>query len=291
MAAAGLCAALLLSVSALAPEKLGTASDEKLAAAPAAAHREPAGGAPEALAIPPAIAWARASGRLIGHAAGRVIEHAAGPLAGAAAGYATGHLGHPDFRLGTAPASGRMIWSEDVLQRLIVARKVSLAAAADGRQPPYPDPRARPEEAFATAAQPAAEAALALSRATRVEVQRRLALADFDPRLFDGIFGPATRAALGAWQSAAGLSPTGYLDGAALALLRRQTEGDYRAWKANRARIAARNARTVQTSPLPVASPPRDDRCDREATGAIVYGRGVRCDWRGLREDLARLFG
>jgi hypothetical protein len=303
MAAAGVCAALLLSVSAPAPEKLGTASNDKLAAAPAAAQRQATAGAPEGLAIPPAIAWARATGRLMGHAAGRVIEHATGRLAGAAAGnatgyaagaagYATEHVSQPDFRPKAVYATGAMVWSEDVLQRLIVARRLSLAArTADRQQPPYPDPRARPEEAFATAAQPAAEAALELSRATRIEVQRRLALADFDPRLFDGIFGPATRAALGAWQSAAGLTPTGYLDNAALALLRQQTERDYRAWKAKRARTAARNARTVQTSPLPTASPSRGDRCDRAATGAIVYGRGVRCDWRGLREDLARLFG
>lgn len=57
----------------------------------------------------------------------------------------------------------------------------------------------------------AAEAALALNLEARRQAQRDLELLGFDPRGIDGIFGPATRAAITAWQTERGVPKTGYL--------------------------------------------------------------------------------
>lgn len=56
-----------------------------------------------------------------------------------------------------------------------------------------------------------AEAALALNREARRQIQRNLALLGHDPRGIDGIFGPATRAAITSYQQAKGYEQTGYL--------------------------------------------------------------------------------
>ena len=58
----------------------------------------------------------------------------------------------------------------------------------------------------------AVEAALGLDRGTRRRVQEGLALAGFSPGPADGMFGPATRAAIRRWQASRTESPTGYLD-------------------------------------------------------------------------------
>ena len=55
------------------------------------------------------------------------------------------------------------------------------------------------------------EAALALSRDQRREIQRDLSLLDYNTRGIDGIFGRGTRAAIGQWQEANGFPSTGYL--------------------------------------------------------------------------------
>ena len=52
---------------------------------------------------------------------------------------------------------------------------------------------------------------MALDRDTRREIQRDLALLGYDPRGIDGIFGPASRAAISAWQRDAGYPQTGYV--------------------------------------------------------------------------------
>lgn len=58
----------------------------------------------------------------------------------------------------------------------------------------------------------AEERALNLSRDQRRQIQRNLALIGFDTRGIDGIFGPATRRAIAAWQSANGFEPTTFLN-------------------------------------------------------------------------------
>ncbi len=72
----------------------------------------------------------------------------------------------------------------------------------------------------ATGADPRAlETGLRLDRASRRLIQQGLAAAGFSPGPADGVFGPATRAAIRGWQSSRGASATGYLDAAAAAAL------------------------------------------------------------------------
>ncbi|MCB1329573.1 MAG: peptidoglycan-binding protein [Maritimibacter sp.] len=57
----------------------------------------------------------------------------------------------------------------------------------------------------------AAEAALALDRTDRQQIQRNLSLLGYDPRGIDGIFGPGSRTAIKSWQKANGHPENGYL--------------------------------------------------------------------------------
>lgn len=65
----------------------------------------------------------------------------------------------------------------------------------------------------------AAEQALGLNRDRRRSIQRDLALLGYDPRGIDGVFGPASRRAIAAWQSDQGLEPHGFLDRDQLSLM------------------------------------------------------------------------
>lgn len=67
----------------------------------------------------------------------------------------------------------------------------------------------------------AGEAALALNREARRDVQRDLSLLGFDPRGIDGVFGPGSRAAITAHQRSLGLPETGFLSAEQLRILRR----------------------------------------------------------------------
>ncbi len=75
-----------------------------------------------------------------------------------------------------------------------------------------------------------AEAALGLDAEARRGIQRDLSLMGYDTRGIDGIFGSGTRAAIRAWQQAAGEPPTGFLTEDQIAALgalgaRRAAEG------------------------------------------------------------------
>ena len=65
----------------------------------------------------------------------------------------------------------------------------------------------------------AVETALGLDRAARRLVQEGLARAGFSPGPADGVFGPASRAAIRGWQASRGTTATGYLDAAGAAAL------------------------------------------------------------------------
>ncbi|EYD74351.1 hypothetical protein Rumeso_04036 [Rubellimicrobium mesophilum DSM 19309] len=112
-----------------------------------------------------------------------------------------------------------------------------------------------------------AEETLRLSTDQRREIQRSLALLDFDPRGIDGIFGPGTRAAITDWQQQNGFSQTSYLDREQIERLSGQ---------------AARRAQQLEAeAELQRQAAERADRAYWEETGA-------RGDEAGLRAYVAR---
>lgn len=68
------------------------------------------------------------------------------------------------------------------------------------------------------------EKRLELNRQDRRQIQRNLAMLEFDPRGIDGLFGPNTRAAIGAWQASIGRESTGYLKGKQITALHSAAE-------------------------------------------------------------------
>ena len=93
----------------------------------------------------------------------------------------------------------------------LTAEQVRTLTRRDGQSPVVVPPAG-------TAAQ--TEAALALSRADRIAVQRALTAAGYDTRGMDGIFGSGTRAAIRRWQTAQGLTASGYLTAAQVGTLK-----------------------------------------------------------------------
>ena len=65
-----------------------------------------------------------------------------------------------------------------------------------------------------------AEASVGLERAGRKRIQRGLRALGFNPGAADGLFGPRTRKAIGAWQSSRGERATGYLNAESARVLR-----------------------------------------------------------------------
>lgn len=112
-----------------------------------------------------------------------------------------------------------------------------------------------------------AEEALRLSTDQRREIQRNLALLEFDPRGIDGIFGPGTRSAVTDWQQQNGFPQTSYLD-------REQIE-----------RLSAQAARRAQQLE---AEAERQRQAAERADRAYWEETGARGDEAGLRAYLAR---
>lgn len=136
------------------------------------------------------------------------------------------------------------------------------------------------------AADKASENALALARRQRAEVQRRLALAGFNPRGFDGLFGPRTRKAIADFEEAWGFPSTGYLDAAVYADLRARTEDAYLA-------LASRAVAEPSAAPklAPVARERElavndSDSCARDGRGRIIARQSFGCDLKGLAEKV-----
>ena len=114
--------------------------------------------------------------------------------------------GHEDAALGRDAL-------ELVMPAAAVARATRLARTCRGSD--YQDCGHSPRPRSAAAAREPA-----LDTLTRGLIQQGLINEGFDPGVVDGQFGPRTRAAIRAWQAAAGAAATGYLDQAQAELLR-----------------------------------------------------------------------
>jgi len=130
----------------------------------------------------------------------------------------------------------------------------------------------------------------ALGRHGRIDVQRRLALAGFDPSGFDGTFGPRTRDAIADFQTAWGFPATGYLEAAVHADLNQRTEDAYQAL---RRQAAAAPSAAPELAPIArerqLASAGDDNRCARRSDGRIIERQSLGCDLAGFTEQFMSL--
>ncbi len=162
------------------------------------------------------------------------------------------------------------------------------AAVSERHLDPFvaPAPPAQPH----FAATEHSEEAMALALAQRVDVQRRLALAGFDPNGFDGAFGPRTRGAITDFQTAWGFPATGYLEPAVYADLTQRTEDAYQAL---RRQAAAGPSSAPELAPIArqrqVASVETEGRCARRSDGRIIERQSLACDLAGFSESFVSL--
>jgi peptidoglycan hydrolase-like protein with peptidoglycan-binding domain len=133
------------------------------------------------------------------------------------------------------------------------------------------------------------EAVLALQRSGRIDVQRRLALAGFDPNGLDGVFGDQTRSAIADFQTAWGFPATGYLDTSLYSELNQRTEDAYQAL---RRQAAAAPSAAPDISPVARERQLADDadgRCARQSDGRIIERQSLACDIAGFGETFVSL--
>jgi peptidoglycan hydrolase-like protein with peptidoglycan-binding domain len=134
------------------------------------------------------------------------------------------------------------------------------------------------------------EEALGLGLAERIDVQRRLALAGFDPNGFDGAFGPRTRGAITDFQTAWGFPDTGYLETTVVADLNQRTEDAYQAL---RRQAAAAPSSAPELAPIArerqIASVEVKGRCARRSDGRIIEHQSFVCDLAGFSESFVSL--
>jgi peptidoglycan hydrolase-like protein with peptidoglycan-binding domain len=135
------------------------------------------------------------------------------------------------------------------------------------------------------------EEELALAKAERIDVQRRLALAGFDPNGFDGTFGPRTRGAIADFQTAWGFPATGYLEAGVYADLSQRTEDAYLALQ--RQAAAAPSGAAPELAPVArqrmVASAEVEGGCARRSDGRIIERQSLACDLAGFGETFVSL--
>lgn len=130
------------------------------------------------------------------------------------------------------------------------------------------------------------ELALGLDRSGRIDVQRRLALAGFEPSGYDGVFGERTRGAIADFQVAWGFPVTGYLEPAVFADLNQRTEEAYQALQR---RAATQPSGAPELAPVArerqIASVQTGGRCIRNTDGRIIERQGLVCDLTGFSES------
>lgn len=79
----------------------------------------------------------------------------------------------------------------------------------------------------------ATEATMELEKQDIRDLQARLLVLGHDPNGVDGVLGRGTRSALGAWQSAQGIAPTGFLNPEQYAWLRQVSDPQLAIWRAD----------------------------------------------------------
>jgi peptidoglycan hydrolase-like protein with peptidoglycan-binding domain len=150
-----------------------------------------------------------------------------------------------------------------------------------------PAPPAQPR----FAADESTEEELTLAKAERIDVQRRLALAGFNPNGFDGTFGPRTRGAIADFQTAWGFPATGYLESGVYADLNQRTENAYQALR--RQAAAAPSGAAPELAPVArqrqFASAKDEGRCARRSDGRIIERQSLACDLAGFGETFVSL--
>lgn len=138
------------------------------------------------------------------------------------------------------------------------------ALAALRAQPPAVEVPSSPPAPAADAPRQA-EDALALAQEQRQSIQRWLTAVGHDTGGTDGQFGPQTRKAIGAYQTAKAIAPTGYLSAE---LVRRLSE---EAQVASASRAAARPPAPTTRPPVqPVATPARTPASKSPRCGEIL---------------------
>lgn len=168
-----------------------------------------------------------------------------------------------DTAAAEAAEAERAVWQAAQDTGTVVAYEAYLARFPDGRF------AADARDAIDRLAQDPEriEAALGLGAAARQQIQRDLTVLGHDTRGVDGIFGPGTRGAIGAWQGASGLDATGFLTAEQIDILRGMAE--------------TRTAETEEEA--------RQQQLDRERADRAYWediGRGQ--DEAGLRAYLDR---
>jgi hypothetical protein len=189
------------------------------------------------------------------------------------------HVGEPGATVAAVPVP----LPAPVAVRDRGAAEVVELATADGLNPfVAPDAPAQPR----TAADEGSEEALALNRSKRVDIQRRLALAGFDPKGLDGVFGPRTREAIADFQTAWGFPATGYLEPSVYADLNDRTA---EAYEALRRQAAASPKAAPELAPAArerqLASAEDEGRCARRSDGRIIARQSIACDLAGMAEQ------
>ena len=155
------------------------------------------------------------------------------------------------------------------------------AQAPTSRNAPRSPPVSSPE---------AGEARLGLDRSAKRVIQRGLRADGFDPGSVDGLFGPATRASLRAWQSSRGQAATGYLNGQQMAEL--QVSARRQQQRSAASTLASRSTAPTPTggstpNPSPLISAPEgwQPAPSPEVANGRSYTRGSHQD------DVLRLQG
>ena len=141
--------------------------------------------------------------------------------------------------------------------------------ATDGRQRPHEYASLLGEHYLraATGLDPrAVESGLGLDRPARRLVQQGLAQVGFSPGPVDGVFGPATRAAIRGWQTSRGMTATGYLDAVSAASLG--------------APVPAAALAAVASSPAVVSAPPA-----AASVPAAELTRAETVFWESMRDS------